>query len=444
MAKNLHTDNAPDISTVKPHFLFAALGFLVLGILMVLSSNQFLGVYYDHHLLAITHTAVLGWLMMLIFGSLYQLIPVIFDTALYSEPLAKFTFWLTAFSIIFLVYTFWIGDYTVYLPYAATLMYLSLFFFIFNIMMSYKNARIKNFKSLFILAAVFWLLMAETEGLLTALNFKYNFYSASHLSHIHTHAIMGLVGFFVMMIFGVGTTLIPMFLISHRLNDKLLKISFYLLNTGLTGLVLSKYFFDNQWIIFLFWIIIMAGIVYYFMYINESYKHRMKKTLDVGMKYTMLSLVFLLAPIVISLVLIFMPQLGLQSYATTIILLFGMSMIFGFFTTIALGQTYKTLPFIIWLEKYQKLVGKYHTPLPRELYSEKVAGVQFYFYMSFLVLALLALLFKIEWLMQIATVLFLIVSVLYNYNVWKMFFHDSEQYIKQRDKEILSSSSSSS
>ncbi len=437
MAKNLHTDNAPDISTVKPHFLFAAIGFFVLGILMVLSAGDFLGLYYQHHLLAVTHTAVLGWLMMLIFGSLYQLIPVIFDTALYSEKLAKFTFWLTAGSISFLVYTFWIGDYTKLLPIAATLMYLSLFFFVFNIMMSYKNARIKNIKASFILAAVFWLLMAETEGLLTALNFKYNFYDASHLSHLHTHALMGLVGFFIMMIFGVGTTLIPMFLISHRLNETYLNRSFYLLNTGIAGLVLTAYIYPVLPLKLLFWALIIAGIVYYMLYINDSYQKRMKKTLDVGMKYTMLSLVFLAVPVVLSLVIIFMPGTGLQKYAEMILSIFGMSMIFGFFTTIALGQTYKTLPFIIWLEKYQKLVGKYHTPLPRELYSEKVAGVQFYLYMGFLVFSLFALILQAEKLMLIATVLFLIVSILYNYNVWKMFFHDSEQYIKERENEIL-------
>ena len=436
MAKNLHTDNAPDISTVKPHFLFAALGFFTLGVLMVLSASDFFDVFYNHKLLAITHTAVLGWLMMLIFGSLYQLIPVIFDTALYSEKLAKFTFWLTAGSIIFLVYTFWIGDYTVLLPYAATSMYLSLFFFVFNIMMSYKNARIKNMKASFILAAVFWLLMAETEGLLIALNFKYNFYNASHLQHLHTHAVMGLVGFFVLMIFGVGTTLIPMFLISHRLNEKLLNKSFYLLNTGIAGLVLTKYLYPVLYLEILFWALIVGGIVYYFLYINDSYKKRMKKTLDVGMKYTMLSLVFFVLPVLLGLIII-LTQNQMVKYVEIITLLFGLSMVFGFFTTIALGQTYKTLPFIIWLEKYQDLVGKYHTPLPRELYSEKIAGVQFYLYMSFLILTLFALILQNHILMLLATVLFLIVSVLYNYNVWKMFFHDSEQYINKREKEIL-------
>jgi len=440
MAKNLHTANAPHISTVKPHFLFAAIGFLVLGILMVLSADNFFDVYFNNRLLAITHTAVLGWLMMLIFGSLYQLIPVIFDTALFSEKLAKFTFWLTAFSIIFLVYTFWIGDYTVLLPYAATSMYLSLFFFIFNIMMSFKNAKIKNFKSFFILAAVFWLLMTETEGLLTALNFKFAFYKASHLTHLHTHAIMGLVGFFVMMIFGVGTTLIPMFLISHHLDEKLLKKSFYLLNTGLAGLVISMYLFDNRYIKMFFWLVILTGVIYYFRYIWMSYKHRMKKTLDVGMRYTMLSLVFLGAPVLLSLIMFLLPVADFNAYAKVVILLFGLSMIFGFFTTIALGQTYKTLPFIIWLEKYQKLVGKYHTPLPRELYSEKVAKVQFYMYMAFLMLSVLALILNIKILMQIATVLFLFVSILYNYNVWLMFFHDSDKYINERENEILNKS----
>ena len=436
MAKNLHTDNAPDISTVKPHFLFAAIGLFAVGVLLVLSSGNFLGTYYDHHLLAVTHVAVLGWLMMLIFGSLYQLIPVIFDTALYSEKLAKFTFWFTAVSIVFLIYTFWIGDYTGLLPYAATSMYLSLFFFIYNIMMSYKNARLKNFKSLFILAAVFWLLMTESEALLTVFNFKYQFYTGSHLHHLHNHAIMGLIGFFLMMIFGVGTTLIPMFLISHRLNETLLKRSFLFMNVGLAGLVNTKYFIENIYLYISFWLIIIVGIAYYFYYIYESYKHRMKKTLDVGMKLTMLALVFVSAPILLSMGMIYLP-VGLRPFGETIILLFGMSMIFGVFTTIALGQTYKTLPFIIWLEKYQNLVGKYHTPLPRELYNEKVAGLQFYLYMLFLALMLTGLILQSGIVIQIATIMFLLVTLLYNYNVWLMFFHDSKKYINERDKEIL-------
>jgi hypothetical protein len=438
MAKNLHTDLAPDISVVKPHFLFAAIGLLILGILMFITSDDFAGIYYNHRMLAVTHTAVLGWLMMLIFGSLYQLIPVVFETSLYSEKLAKFTFWFTALSIVFLVYTFWIGDYIKLLPYAATLMYLSLFFFVFNVGMSYKNARLKNIKSVFILAAVGWLFLAETEGLLMALNFKYNFYAMTHIHHLHGHALMGLIGFFVMMIFGVGITLIPMFLISHNLNDSYLYKTFYLINGGLAGLILTQYFYPYKYLNILWWIIIITGIIYYFLYINDSYKKRMKKHLDVGMKYTMLALVFLIIPMILSLILIFIPNNPeLNKWGSILTLLFGLSMIFGFFTTIALGQTYKTLPFIIWLEKYQNLVGKYHTPLPRELYSEKVAGIQFYLYMGFLIMMLIGVVMQNIMLLKIATFLFLIVGILYNFNVWKMFFHDSNKYINKREKEIL-------
>ena len=53
-------------------------------------------------------------------------------------------------------------------------------------------------------------------------------------------------------------------------------------------------------------------------------------------------------------------------------MLYGMSILLGFITSLILGQAYKTLPFIIWLQRYQKLVGKVKTPLPKDLYSEKI------------------------------------------------------------------------
>jgi hypothetical protein len=228
-----------------------------------------------------------------------------------------------------------------------------------------------------------------------------------------------------------------MFLISHRLNESYLYKTFYLLNAGIAGLVLTKYLYPNAILEGIFWLVIIIGIVYYFFYVNDSYQKRMKKTLDVGMRYTMLALVFLAAPIILSLLLILLQDSSQTEWLQRVAMLYGLSMVFGFFTTIALGQTYKTLPFIIWLEKYQKLVGKFHTPLPRELYNEKIADIQFYVYMAFLTVTIFAIFLQIELLIQIATVLFLIVTVLYNYNVWKMFFHDSEKYINQRENEIL-------
>ena len=148
----------------------------------------------------------------------------------------------------------------------------------------------------------------------------------------------------------------------------------------------------------------------------------MRKKLDVGMQYSMLAIVSVLLPIVISLVLLigFNFEFEFLSRITT---LYGFSIIFGFITTLILGQTYKTLPFIIWLNKYKNLVGKTKTPLPRELYSERIATTQFYLYLLFIITIPMGLLINNNVIVKVGSYALLVVSILYNVNVLKIIFH---------------------
>jgi len=52
------------------------------------------------------------------------------------------------------------------------------------------------------------------------------------------------------------------------------------------------------------WILIAIGVLFFVSFIYDSYKKRMRKKLDVGMQYSMLAIVSVLLPIVISLVLL--------------------------------------------------------------------------------------------------------------------------------------------
>ncbi len=151
----LKTENAPNSSVVIPHFIFGAVSFMVLAVMIVLANTNLLEPYFNAKLIAITHMAVLGWATMIVFGALYQLIPVVFETALYSEKLAKVTFWITAGSILFLTYSFWVGAFSTLLVYASGFMFFSLFLFIVNVLLSYKGSEIKNMASKFVIAAVF-------------------------------------------------------------------------------------------------------------------------------------------------------------------------------------------------------------------------------------------------------------------------------------------------
>ena len=418
---NLQTGNAPSLSVVGPHFIFSALSFLCLTVFIILAGTDVLGPYFSGKLVAITHLAVLGWASMLAFGALYQLIPVVFETALYSELLAKITFWIFAVAILLLVYSFWTSSYGTTLIYASSLMFIAVSGFIGNVLFSKRMGK-QNIQSRYVVTAILWLLLAALLGLLIAINFKYPFLSQIHLHYLKIHAHLGLVGWFVTLIVGVSSSLIPMFLISHNLKEDKLNYAYYLINGGLLLLSLDWLVLQGTVLVPVYWMSISLGIILYLVFVWEVYQKRLRKELDVGMKHTLISVLSMLLPILLSLTV--MLKLDFQnSFHLRATTLYGFSIIFGLITPIILGQTYKTLPFIIWLHKYKQLVGKYKTPLPKELYSEQLANLQFYSYNLAIIVLVTAIISDSIWMIRIGSYTLLVTAILYNLNVFKIIFH---------------------
>ena len=407
-----------------PHFIFGAVSFLIVSVLIILADTDLFGPYFSGKLVAITHLAVLGWATMLVLGALYQLIPVVFETALYSEKLAKITFWSFALSISTLVYSFWTSNYGMALILSSSLMFTTLLIFALNVFLSNRSGK-RNIQSRFVASAVLWLLLTALLGLLIAYNFKYPFLTQIHLYYLKIHAHLGLIGWFVSLIIGVSSTLIPMFLISHNLNEAKLNYSYYLINVGLVLLGLDWFFLGGTILIPLYWLTISAGILIYLSFVFDAYQQRLRKDLDIGMKHTVLSLITMLLPIMISLTIIFELDIGnaLQLRLTTI---YGFSIIFGLITPIILGQTYKTLPFIIWLHKYKQFVGKYKTPMPKGLYSDLLTKLQFYAYNAAVVILMVALITGSHLMATLGSYILLITAILYNLNVFGIIFHKTK------------------
>ncbi len=423
--QGLATDNAPSPGVVVPHFIFASISFLVVVVLMLLSASSFTGYFFEPHLLAVTHAAVLGWGTMIIFGALYQLIPVIFETALYSERLAKATFWTFGAGVVMMVYTFWNNEFSTLLVYSASLTFIALMMFLFNIVASTRRATKKTFLSHFITTATYWLGLTAFLALLIALNYKFNFFSQSHLLYLKMHAHMGMAGWFLLLVMGAAATLIPMFLVSHQMNENKLKFAFYFVNAGLLLLELDWLFLHGTVMLPVWGLLIATGIIFFVSYVGESYKKRLRKNLDVGMKHTMIAVLAMLLPVILGITasvsgLNFKPEILWK-----IIMLYGFSIIFFFITSIILGQTYKTIPFIIWLVKYKSFVGKTKTPLPKDLYSEKIADIQLYFYIASIPVFIAGIIAGSEIIFETGAVLLLITAVLYNINVFKIVFHKS-------------------
>jgi len=411
---NINIHKAPSSYAVVPFYAAAAVAFLVLCLLMLFSANDFAGHYFQPHILAITHTAALGWGTMIIFGAAYQLLPVIYEKDLYSSKLAFASFFFLVPGTTLLVYSFWNFNTGILMQVGGLLILAGILMFTCNVVLTSMNSEKYSVQKLYIIASSIWLLITASIGLLLVYNFSFPIFKKSHLEILKLHAHAGIVGWFLLLIIGVGTKLIPMFLLGKSAKEKFLLYGWWLINGGLIAFIADGFIAGVTLRSLMYGTFIVAGIVLFILYIWDVYKNRMRKQVDFQMKHVMISMIFMILAIVHIPVLILKPQ---EIKCT---LVYGMLVFVGWITSIIIGKTFKTLPFIVWNDKYKTHVGKKDLPMPKNLYQEKLTKIQF---LTGFILFIIGIRSGTTVINQAAAIILIAVACLYNYNVFKIIFH---------------------
>jgi len=73
-----------------------------------------------------------------------------------------------------------------------------------------------------------------------AFNSTFAFLPEQHVHYLQLHAHMGLSGWFLLPIIGVGSKLLPMFLLAHNGGTKKLNRSYNLINAGLVLFIFDR------------------------------------------------------------------------------------------------------------------------------------------------------------------------------------------------------------
>lgn len=424
MNSGLSTKNAPSPGVVLPYYIYSAFSLILASIMMLVSGETILASFIGPNLLSVTHMLVLGWVSMVIFGALYQLIPVVMEVKINSEKLAHFSFWTLGIGNILLSFSFW-NSYTApkwMTIIGGSLILLSIIAFVINFIATAKTTKVKSTQNNFIITSVFWLSLTVTLGLFILLNNKYFFIQISPIDLLKTHAALGLIGWFLMLVIGVSSILLPMFFIVHNLKTIYIKLSYALINLGLAFLVVSLLLQFPSWTKDVSGLLILLGVASFVRYNFDAYKNRLRKKLDIGMKLTVLSFLLLAASFISGLLAFIAPDF-LSAQVIPLSLAFGINLILGFFTSLILGQMYKTLPFILWLAKYQDKVGKFKTPLPADLYSEKIANGHYYSFIVSIVLLNISLFIDCKLTFYGGVIALFITGSLYAFNTLKIVFH---------------------
>ncbi len=419
---HIHIGRAPGNKAVLPFYATGAVAFLVLCIVMLCTPQSFTQHYFTPHLLTIVHIAALGWGTMIIFGAAHQLLPVICEQDLYSEKMASASWYTLTAGIILLTWKFWNLDVGWMMITGGSLIVFSVLLFVINVWKTTQICTRYTAQKLLITGSAFWLLFTVSVGLLLAINLSLTtpMFRVSHLEVLKLHAHMGIAGWFLQLITGVSTKLVPMFLLGKSDKEHLLKKAFIFQNLGLILFLTDGYFFAVTGRVLIYAAIVLAGIICWLLYLYDVFRNRLRKRIELLMKHTFLSFLSLILAVLLIPVVYYS-----EGYRWTMV--YGTLIFLGWITNIILGKTFKTLPFIIWNTHYKHLTGKAKIPLPKDLFSEKLTIWQFRLFIAAFLVFALGLVLQHLTVIRIGLVLWLAVAVIYCLNVFKLIFHQSKK-----------------
>lgn len=409
---------------VLPFYIFASISFLVAAILLLLHTDLVAVHYFNPHTLAITHVMALGWGTMIILGASHQLLPVLVEGKLHSNSLASLTFLFTAAGIPILVIGFYIFNTGWLMQTGGILINVGVLLYVINVFKSSFNSKHRNIHAWYIIAASLWLFSTTFLGLLLVFNFTLPVFPKDSLSYLSIHAHLGIVGWFLLLVIGVGSRLIPMFLISKYTNDKALWRIFVLINASLISFLAFRFFSVSSTSYYFSVVLALLGIVMFGKHCMAAYKVRIRRGVDEQMKTSLLSVLQMLFPFIALLItLAFLPAENHPNIA----LLYGFCIFFGWITAIILGMTFKTLPFIVWNKVYHKKAHAGKTPAPKELFSEKIYNAMLIAYLSGFVIFIIGIILINQPVLITGASILLLSAVLYVFNTGKTLFHQPKK-----------------
>lgn len=417
---HINIGKAPGNGAVLPFYATGAVMFLVLCALMLFSPETFTKHYFTPHLLTMVHIAALGWGTMVIFGAAHQLLPVICEQDLYSEKLAAFVWYTLTLGMILLVTNFWKLTVGWLMIFGGSLVVFSVILYLFNVVQTTRICTKYSIQKLYVLSSAIWLLFTVVMGLLLAINLKFSFFDVSHLEILKLHAHVGFAGWFLQLITGVSSKLVPMFLLGKSKKDFMLKYAFIFQNAGLVLFLADGYFLGVTARVLIYGFIVLVGIVCWLLFLFDNYKNRLRKRVELLMKHSFLSFLALIIAVLLIPAVYFA-----EGYRWA--MLYGTLIFMGWITSIILGKTFKTLPFIIWNDHYKNLSGKVKVPLPKDLYSEKLTMWQFRIFIAAFLVFALGIILQNVLVIRVGAALWVVVAVLYNVNVFKLILHKKKQ-----------------
>lgn len=323
------------------------------------------------HVLALVHTATLGWLTMTMFGATMQLVPVIVVAPLRAT---RFLYWhypVYLGGVLLLISGFWLMRPWL-LALGGSFIVLAVIHHVIILATTLAHATKRPLTARFLIASLCYLCIVVSLGLTAALNFQFGFLGPNLDQLLLVHITLGVVGWLSTTLIGVSYTLVRMFALAHEHTDRLGKIVFVLLNVGIILLAIG-FVLSWQFLILCGGATVIATAWLFACDYWRMLRVRRRKLLDTTQYHGIVAVVYfaLTIPVGVAAALFGWLQAGL-------LVALALAALVGWLGQSTTGYLYKIVPFLVWQHRYGPLVGRQKVPLMREMLHQRWAQLSFW------------------------------------------------------------------
>jgi hypothetical protein len=325
-------------------------------------------------------------------GAMYQLVPVAFLTKIWNEKFGFLQFFVTAVGIVsFSGMLYWSPQNSM-IPGVLTL--LGILMFLFQMFMTLKAQAKPTILTAFVGTSLVCLFITISLGITMIYSLKTGFAAEYYQSIFKAHLLMGIAGWFTLLIFGFSYKMVPMFSLSHGFPMVQAKFvyGFYL-----SGLVVSlvSFFTNNSLLLKIGFFLLLVGFSIFSWHISIIIKKRLKKTLDKPFTFALAAIG--MGNIIHLAAFILLCNRGFATLAGPIIYAYLLLWI----VLSIVSYLYKIVPFLWWTYKYSKEIGKNKVPSLKEMMNEKIVTPLFALFIAAILAVFCALTFHIPALFNI-------------------------------------------
>ena len=370
-SRGLHTDQAPPLHIPFRFFATAPLFLILCGIVLAKNGLFFLSAPLMAETVALVHLITLGWTATVMFGAMYQMVPVLGGGPVPWNKGCRWVHLLLIVGVISLTLEVGVGVHPWLLLVASFGLGGAFVLFIIPVGVSLVRAPVVHPTLWAMRLALLSLLAVLVMGLIFLGEYSHGFLAVDRYGMVGAHLIWGLFGWIATLIIGVSFHVLPMFYMMppfprHQANKILI------------GMAITWVVFPALLITFsplpywAFWIAASPALAALFLYgiiMVGLFKRRKRKKWDVTLRLWQTGLIGGALSLV---VLAVWPILESDMFRY----LFAVLFLVGFVSSVMIGMLYRIIPFLTWFHRYSHQAGSPGVPMMDDLTPQNTAQWQ--------------------------------------------------------------------